>query len=90
MINLYEDSRNQLINKSKASKKGLERYKKRLKSKVSNTIKNYNSINMDKIFKEGIVTVDINVKGETDSYNVKISFGGFLDLLHTDTTTTKI
>lgn len=82
MSYLYEDSRTQLLNKSKTSQKGMDRFRKRLKSKVSNTVKNYNSINMDKMFKDGIVTVDISVKGETDFYNVKISFGGFLDLLH--------
>lgn len=37
---------------------------------------------MNKLFKDGIITVEVSVKGETDTYNVKISFGGFLDILH--------
>ena len=36
---------------------------------------------MNKLFKEDILTVNISVKGETDDYTVKISFGGFLDIL---------
>jgi hypothetical protein len=36
---------------------------------------------MNKLFKENILTVNISVKGETDDYTVKISFGGFLDIL---------
>lgn len=37
---------------------------------------------MNKLFKEDILTVNISVKGETDDYTVKISFGGFLDILN--------
>ena len=36
---------------------------------------------MNKLFKEDILTVNISVNGETDDYTVKISFGGFLDIL---------
>ena len=36
---------------------------------------------MNKLFKKDILTVDIQVKGETDTYTVKISFGGFCELL---------
>ena len=36
---------------------------------------------MNKLFKDNILTVNISVKGETDDYTVKISFGGFLDIL---------
>ena len=36
---------------------------------------------MNKLFKDDILTVDINVKGETDNYIVKISFGGLCELL---------
>lgn len=40
-----------------------------------------NSINMDKLFKEDILTVNIPVHGETDDYEVRITFGGFLEIL---------
>jgi hypothetical protein len=36
---------------------------------------------MNKLFKEDILTVNLPVKGETDDYVVKITFGGFLEIL---------
>jgi hypothetical protein len=78
---LKEDTRNKLMSKSKQSAKGMQRFKRRVKSRVANTVKQYNSIDMNKLFKQDILTVDINVKGETNDYTVKISFGGFLQLL---------
>ena len=78
---LHEDSRNNLLRKSKQSDKGFERFKKRVKSRVANSVKQYNAIDMNKLFKEDILTVDVNVKGETDNYIVKISFGGLCQRL---------
>ena len=78
---LHEDSRNALLSKSKQSTKGFQRFKKRVKSRVANSVKQYNAIDMNKLFKQDILTVDINVKGETDNYTVKISFGGLIELL---------
>lgn len=78
---LNEDSRSKLLAKSKQSDKGFQRFKKRVKSRVANSVKQYNAIDMNKLFKDDILTVDINVKGETDNYTVKISFGGFCQLL---------
>lgn len=78
---LHEDSRNSLLSKSKRSSKGFERFRRRVKSRVANTVKQYNAIDMNKLFKDDILTVDVNVKGETDTYTVKISFGGFCELL---------
>ncbi len=79
---LHEDSRTTLLAKSKRSDKGFQRFKRRVKSRVANSVKQYNSIDMNKLFKEDILTVDVQVKGETDTYTVRISFGGFLELLH--------
>lgn len=78
---LNEDSRTTLLSKSKKSNKGFERFKKRVKSRIANSVKQYNAIDMNKLFKDDILTVDIKVTGETDSYIVKISFGGFCELL---------
>ena len=78
---LNEDSRNSLLSKSKSSDKGFQRFKKRVKSRVASSVKQYNQIDMNKLFKDNILTVDIQVKGETDNYIVKISFGGFCELL---------
>lgn len=80
---LTEKKRNELISKSKSGKRekgtGKTRYDMRVKSKVSTNIRNYNKIDMNKLFKDNILVVDIDVKGETDNYTVKVSFGEILD-----------
>lgn len=81
MAFLNEDTRTQLISKSKSSKKGKERFNRRTKSKVANTVKSFNQIDMNKLFKDDILTVNIPVQGETDNYIVRITFGGFLEIL---------
>lgn len=78
---LTEDSRGKLLSKSKQTDKGFQRFKRRVKSRVANSVKQYNAIDMNKLFKDDILTVDVNVKGETDNYTVKISFGGLLELI---------
>lgn len=87
---LYEDSRSQLLSKSKKGdnyvpsnqSKGKNRYERRLHSKVFHSVKDYNNINMNRLFKDNILDVTVSVHGETDDYSVKMSFGGFLDSLH--------
>lgn len=82
---INEDSRNQLMAKNKQSHDGgLKRFKRRLKSRVGSSTQQYNRINMNDLFKQGILTVGIEVKGETDDYIVKISYGGFLDALRAE------
>lgn len=78
---LDEATRNDLISKSKQSGKGQQRFKRRVKSSVSHNVRQYNQIDMNKLFKQDILTVNIQVNGETDDYVVKISFGGFLEIL---------
>lgn len=78
---LNEDNRQKLIAKSKSSEKGRERFNKRNKSKVANTVKSFNQINMNKLFKQDILSINIPVHGETDDYTVNITFGGFLEIL---------
>ncbi|MGM9544320.1 MAG: hypothetical protein ACI3T9_04990 [Romboutsia timonensis] len=84
MINkLLEDSRSQLISKGRSAERekgdGKTRYEKRVKSRVAPSTRQYNQINMNQLFKDNILTVNIEVKGETNDYIVTISFGGFLD-----------
>ncbi|WP_300924734.1 hypothetical protein [uncultured Clostridium sp.] len=79
-----EDSRNQLVSRSKQGKKekdGKTRYQKRLKSRVASSNREYNKINMDQLFKQDILTIRIEVRGETDNYLVSLSYGGILDAL---------
>ena len=69
------------MSKSKSSAKGRERFNKRTKSAIRNTVKAMNSIDMNKLFKDDILTVGIPVHGETDDYTVTITFGGILELI---------
>ena len=92
MNRLVEDSRSKLLSKSKKADNyapnnqhfGKNRYERRLKSRVSHSVKDYNSINMNRLFKDNLLDVSVQVTGETDTYHVKITFGGFLDYLHTE------
>ena len=82
MNKLFEDKRSELVVKSKRGQKekdGKNRYEKRVKSRVATSTRQYNKINMNQLFKDNILTVNIEVQGETNDYIVSISFGGFLD-----------
>ena len=87
--NLLEDNRSQLINKAKAGddysinnqNKGKNRYERRLHSQISKSVKEFNSINMDKFFKDDILDVDISVHGETKDYVVTFKVSGILENL---------
>ena len=85
MSKLYEDNRAQLMAASRSAQKekdGKTRYQKRLKSSIASSNREYNQIDMNSLFKNNILTVNIPVKGETNNYIVTFSFGGFLDKLH--------
>lgn len=82
---LYEDKRVELVSKGKRGQRekgdGKTRYEKRIKSRFSSSTRSYNKINMNELFKEDILTVGIDVIGETDNYVVTLKFGGFLETL---------
>ena len=81
-MNLQEATKQQILNKSKASEEGRKRFKRRFKSSVYRSTNEMNKIDMNNLFKEGILTVAVKVRGETDDDYVKVSFGKFLDELH--------
>jgi hypothetical protein len=81
---LNEDKRAQLLGQSKRAEKekdGKNRYEKRVKSKVKANVSNLNKVDFNQLFKNNIMTVSLDVQGETNEYTVTISFGGFLDEL---------
>lgn len=80
-MNLLEKHRNELVAKSKSDIKGLQRYKRRLKSRINSSVQEYNRIDMNNLFKNNILDIALKVNGETDTYAVKLSFGGVLDNL---------
>ena len=83
---LNEDSRSQLLTRSKSGAnyapsnqhKGKNRYARRVHSKVANSVKEFNSINMNKLFKDDILDVNINIQGETNNYVVTIKMSGIM------------
>lgn len=81
MKTLLEKSRTELVSKSKKDLKGLQRYKRRVKSHIASSVKQYNRIDMDQFFRKDILNINIEVNGETDNYIVSLSFGGVLDTL---------
>lgn len=92
LIKLNEDSRSQLLSKARQGaeykgdkSKGKNRYERRTKSKISNSVREYNQLDMNKFFKEDILDLYIKVHGETDDYMVGISFSGILELIREET-----
>lgn len=82
---LLEKSRTDLIVRGKNSdayktdrSKGKNRYQRRTKSRVATSVSQFNKINMDEFFKKDILTVGIEVYGETNNYVVTIRFSGVL------------
>lgn len=86
-IRLNEATKQQLITKTKNSdnykdtSKGKNRYERRLRSRIANSVANYNRIDMDALFKRDILTIGIDVQGETNNYVVTIRFVGLLNEL---------
>ena len=87
-MRLVEEKKGDLVSQAKRSdnykdtSKGKNRYDRRLKSKLASSVKHFNAIDMDKLFKSDILDVNIDVSGETNNYTVRLSFSGFLDELH--------
>lgn len=89
---LNEDKRSQLVAKSRSGAKekdGFTRYEKRIRTRVATSTRQYNKIDMNELFKNNILTVNIEVRGEvnkktgkSNDYIVTMKFGGFLDVLH--------
>lgn len=85
MAKLEEKKRRELVNQSKsgrdyASKEG-NRFKRRLKCSLPGNSSAYENIDMNKLFKKDILEAKINVVGETDTYEVIISFAEVLEEL---------
>lgn len=82
LYKLDEATRNQLIAQSrnvgryKDTSRGATRMERKKYSKVANAVKSYNSIDMNQLFKQDILQVNIPVVGETDEYTVTIKLEG--------------
>lgn len=87
---LYEVNRSQMNAKNKRSDEynkdnqllGRNRYERRVHSKLGTSVNQLNRLDMNKLFKDDILDINLEVHGETDDYVVRISFSGFLNELH--------
>jgi len=83
---LTEANRQQLLQKSRKGKSyapsnqynGRNRFERRTKSSISATVRDYNMIQMDPLFKRDILEFKIPVMGETDVYVVDVRVDGLL------------
>lgn len=79
---LLEANRTSLIAQSrnagayKNQERGKNRFERKKYSKIANAVKNYNEINMNSLFKQDILQVNIPVVGENDEYLVTIKLEG--------------
>lgn len=82
LLKLDEATRAQLVAQSrnvgqyKDTSRGRNRMERKKYSKIANAVKNYNEIDMNKLFKQDILQVNIPVVGETDEYTVTIKLEG--------------
>ena len=85
---LAEANRQQLLQKSRNAQhykdisKGRNRYERRMKSRISATVRDYNNIQMDSLFKRDMMEIKIPVMGETDVYEVDVRVEGLLKEVH--------
>jgi hypothetical protein len=88
LLKLDEATRTQLVAQSrnvgiyKDTSRGKNRFDRKKYSKVANSVKAFNSIDMNKVFKQDILQVDVPVVGETDEYTVTIKLEGVIAELH--------
>ena len=84
LLKLDEATRTQLVAQSrnvgqyKDTSRGRTRFERKKYSKVVNSVKAFNSINMNSVFKQDILQVDIPIVGETDEYTVTIKLDGVI------------
>lgn len=86
---LNEVKRKELLDKSKKAASyapsnqalGRNRYERRRHSSISKNVSDYSKIDMNSFFKKDILTFSVKVRGETDTYQVKIKLNNILDEL---------
>jgi hypothetical protein len=82
LLKLDEANRTSLIAQSrnagvyKNRERGKNRFERKKYSKIANAVKSYNQIDMNKLFKQDILQVNIPVVGENDEYTVTIKLEG--------------
>jgi hypothetical protein len=82
LLRLDEATRTQLVAQSKSvgayknKERGANRFQRKKYSKIANQVKSFNQIDMNSLFKQDILLVNIPVVGENDEYTVTIKIEG--------------
>jgi hypothetical protein len=82
LLKLDEATRTQLVAQSRSAgvykdqSRGKNRFERKKWVKQANSVKAYNRIEMNQLFKQDILQVDIPVVGETDEYTVTVKVEG--------------
>lgn len=85
---LLEANRTSLISQSrnageyKNKERGKNRFERKKYSKIANAVRAYNKIDMNSLFKQDILLVNIPVVGENDEYTVTIKLEGVIGEIH--------
>lgn len=85
---LLEANRTSLISQSrnageyKNKERGKNRFERKKYSKIANAVRAYNEIDMNSLFKQDILIVNIPVVGENDEYTVTIKLEGVVGEIH--------
>ena len=85
---LLEANRTSLISQSrnageyKNKERGKNRFERKKYSKIANAVRAYNEIDMNSLFKQDILLVNIPVIGENDEYTVTIKLEGVIGEIH--------
>jgi hypothetical protein len=69
-------SKSRSVGQYQDQSRGKNRFERKKYSQVAKTVKQYNTIDMNKLFKEDILEVSIPVVGEHDSYTVSVKMEG--------------
>ena len=84
LIRLNEATRTQLVAQSRSvgqykdKSRGRNRFERKKYVRVVNSVKAFNSIDMNKVFKQDILHINIPIVGETDEYTATIKIEGVI------------
>ena len=79
-MNIIEDTRRQLLDKSKGAKPtkayGTNRYGRRNVQRVYDSLSSFNKVDMNAMYHADMLSFLIPIHGETDNYSVEVLFEG--------------
>jgi len=83
MIKIVEDTRQELLNKSKGAKAtkayGTNRYARKNMQHIYDSLNSFNKIDMNALYHANLLSFLLPIHGETDNYSVEFLFEGICD-----------